>query len=249
VNYILTILSSGRPLYLERTLVALEQFLTPKPSAIFLFMDGVSPGDAIGARSVAALGAFRDVGVPVDVAGHTGMLGQCAAQAKCWEAAAESDCEWAFHIEDDLVLLRPLDLLDLAEVLVAEPNVPQMALVRCPWGAEIEHGGYIPMVPGLYERRTTTIAGTARTVFSETVVVVEREEQWIVTKRNWANAPALMRTSFARDFDWPAEPGCETAVGPLLFERNPDTEFGLWGWGEPWVAHIGVERAPGSHGY
>lgn len=230
MNYVLTILSSGRPVYLERTLNSYMQFLNPEPSAVYLFNDGPClkplPLDLLPQAP--------------DFEWSDSMLGQCSAQAYCWQAAAESEHEWAFHVEDDVVLLRPLDLRNLAAVMERESTLAQMALVRCPWGAEIEYGGYIPMVPGHYTRRQTA-CNTPR----------HRGElmEWIATTRNWANAPALYRTELARSYTWPARPGCETTVGPELIARDPDTVFGLWGAGEPWVAHIGVERAPGSHGY
>lgn len=31
--------------------------------------------------------------------------------------------------------------------------------------------------------------------------------------------------------------------------REPERTFGLWDWGEPWCAHIGVARQKGNHGY
>ena len=42
LNYILTILSSGRPVYLERTLASYAKLLSPPPSAVYLYDDGRS---------------------------------------------------------------------------------------------------------------------------------------------------------------------------------------------------------------
>ncbi len=237
-RYILTILSSGRPVYLERTLASYAQHLSPAPSAVYAYDDGETTPLAalyLPAAQEAWGGAdWRSESSPV-------RLGQCAAQARCWQAASASEFEWAFHIEDDSVLLRPTDLRDLAAVLDAEPTLAQMALVRCPWGHEIEYGGYISQTPGHYERRETIIESGAQGCY--------RHLEWISTVRNWAHAPALFRTSLTREFPFPAEAGCETTIGPMIRARYPDAVFGLWGAGEPWSAHIGVERAPGSHGY
>lgn len=234
MKYLLTLLSSGRPTYLERTLASYAQFLTPKPSAIYVYDDGATLPPIMDVP----LRAWK--GTPSQREGLPQRLGQCAAQAHCWQAAAESDCEWVFHAEDDVVLLRPTDLRDLMTVLEDETeservHLAQMALVRCPWGSEIEFGGYIPMMPGLYERHE---AGYA-----------DWQAEWIETTRNWAHAPALFRTDLCRELRFPARRGCETKVGTMIRDKHPDAVFGLWGWGEPWVAHIGVERARGSHGY
>lgn len=240
MNYLLTILSSGRPVYLERTLHWYGRFLNPKPASVFVFDDGGTlDHDWLGDRIEAAW-----PGAEWLVQGSARRLGQCVAQAECWAVAADSDHEWVWHVEDDVVLLRPLDLRDLAAVLDAESAVPQMALIRCPWGNEIEWGGYISQFPGHYDRRVTTALVT--------VGGVERAEprafEWIATRRNWAHAPMLCRTQLCRDYVFPARPGCETEIGPMLLAAGYEA-FGLWGWGSPDVAHIGVERAPRSHGY
>jgi hypothetical protein len=157
--------------------------------------------------------------------------GMCAAHAHCWRHAAESEYEWVFHIEEDQVILRPTSLYNIAGVLLDTQDLAQMALVRCPWGAEIEHGGYIPQTPSWYTRRR------------------RGGNEWIETTRNWATAPALFRTGLAREFHWDTRPGCETEIGQRILAKYPHAKFGLWGGGEPHCAHIGVERASGSHGY
>jgi hypothetical protein len=182
-------------------------------------------------RMEASLGFLQPPPSSVFLHEDTGREGMCAAHAHCWDAAAVSDCDWVFHIEEDQVLLRPTDLTQIMEVLNTNDHLAQIALVRCPWGFEIEHGGYIPQSPGWYERRSNSWG------------------EWIETTRNWATAPALFRTDLASEFPWDPSPGCETEIGQRIIEKRPDARFGLWGWGEPWCAHIGIERAEGSHGY
>jgi len=201
VNYVLTVLANGRDEYLERALDSFDRFVEPKPAFTYIYDDRHSK------------------------------LGMCAAHAKCWETAAGREEEWVFHLEEDFAILRPVDLTHFVALMKMQPSVKQVALVRCPWGFEIEWGGYIPQMPGLYERRGSW------------------QRPWIATTRNWATNPALFRTELAREFPWDPQPGCETEIGPRIIQRYPDAVFGLWGWGEPWAAHIGVERAPGSHGY
>jgi hypothetical protein len=220
MHYLLTVLSSGRSLYLERALVAAARFLIPSPAAVYVYDDGLE-------ASAEAFAAFPDA----TVEGDPFRRGMCAAHTRCWEAAAASELDWVFHLEEDFVLLRPTRVDAIADVLTRHPHLAQMALVRTPWGREIEFGGYIPQMPGYYERCTD---GTA---------------EWIETTRNWATCPALLRTALTSEFAWSPLPGCETEIGPRIIASYPETKFGLWGGGEPHAAHIGVERAPGAHGY
>jgi hypothetical protein len=231
LDYILTVLSSGRPAYLERTLAAFGDLVAPGPSAIYVYDDGADDD-----RLYETLNLVGEYVGDATVEGSPTRLGMCAAHARCWRAAAESDAEWAFHLEDDYRILCPIDLRDLALVIDAHVQLAQMTLMRTPWGAEVEHGGYVPQSPGHYERH-------------ETVMIPGCAVSWFETTRNWAAAPTLFPTMLARLIDWPTEPGCETAIGPLVEEINPGARFGIWGAGECQVAHIGVERAKGSHGY
>lgn len=158
-------------------------------------------------------------------------IGQCAAHARCWQHAAESGFDWVFHIEEDFVVLRPIDVEHMTELMYAQPHLFQLSLMRQAWGAEIEWGGYVAKDPGWYQRRT------------------DNGWEWIETTRNWANAPTLFRTDLAREFPWPVEPGCETTIGPQMLARYPEGRFGILGLGEVQACHIGVERAVGSRGY
>lgn len=216
MNYILTVLTNGRPGYLARTLAAFQEHVSPQPDVVYIYDDGSrTPLDAFA--------AYADA----DVAGESRLIGMCAAHARCWGAARDSYLDWAFHIEDDYRILCPVDLAEIRDVLVETPHLAQMTLMRTPWGAEVEHGGYVAQTPGWYERHP----------------------RWFETTRNWAAAPTLFRTELARKLDWPIEPGCETAIGPRIIAVKPEARFGIWGRGECQVAHLGVQRAQGSHGY
>lgn len=222
MSYLLTILSSGRDDYLARTIAAFRQHVDPVPASVFVYDDGEQTS-----RDV--LNRVSDFCDDVRHAGGR-RIGQCAAQAQCWQAAALSEHEYTFHLEDDMVILAPIDLDQFATILDGS-DVVQLALVRTPWGAEIEYGGYIAMAPGWYRRRWS---GDCR---------------WLEQQRNWTNACSLHRTDLCRTFAWPTKAGCETAVGPMILQADPTAQFGLWGSGECHAAHIGVDRADGSHGY
>jgi hypothetical protein len=154
--------------------------------------------------------------------------GFCAATRAAWEHARWPGVEWVFWLEHDFLFKQYVDLRELAAVMEAREHLKQMALMREPVGAEIEHGGFVPMHPGAYVGRA------------------EGDARWLETQRNWTTNPSLFPRSFAVENDWPTEAQCEGHFGFQVREREPDATFGLWGEGEPWVEHIGVRT---GHGY
>lgn len=228
MEYILTVLTNGRQECLARTLEAFERFITPRPTQIFIHIDGNHPPPRL---------LYDEMPWQVSVARDP--VGFTFGTDDCYATAAQSGLDWTFHLEDDFVILEPIDLRDIAAVLDAEPHLAQMAQIRTPWGHEIPHGGYIPQNQDSYERKSTRVKIGKRQV----------EHRWIETSRNWATNPALMKTQFFRDNPWPLVPLSEGVYGFQIRERNPAARFGLWGWGGPKCAHIGVDRVKGAHGY
>ena len=232
LRYLLAILTCGRPAYLQRTLASYAAFLDPQPTAVYAWDDGLqTPREAFS--------AFHPY---PHVEGEPQRIGRCAGHARLWHAThAYPGIDWVFTVEDDIVLLRPLNLRHLAETIEAEPTLAQLALVRCPWGAEIEHGGYIAQFPDRYDRRTTNVWAGSHGGW--------REAHWIASTVDWTSSPALLPMSLPRTVAWPSESGCELELGPRILAQRPDAVSGYFGWGEPWCAHVGMARVEGSHGY
>lgn len=225
MKYLLTVLTNGRSEYVERTLEAFFEHVSPAPSAIYAYDDGAST----------EVGPLPN-DVPFIYDGNPERVGMCAANARCWQAAAESDLDWVFHLEDDMQILCPIDLDEIAAVMESHPYLASMTLKRTPWGTEVEHGGFVEQEPGWYERKVVHGYQGAKT------------QRWFETTRNWSCAPTLFRTDLARALPWSPEPGCETEFGKRLLDEDV-VRFGIWGGGECQVAHIGVSRAPGAKGY
>jgi len=224
VRYLLAVLTCGRPDYLRRTLEAYADFLDPQPEALLVWDDGLQ-------TPVETFSPFSHLGQVVE--GKEGKLGTFAAHAELWRATrrAEYDhLDYVFVAEDDVLLLRPLNVTWMRELLDTEPDLEQVALVRAPYpcgaGAEMAMGGFIPMFPDRYNRRTTTIG--------------DNTCKWISSQWDWTSSPALLRMSLTREVDWPIHDS-ERALGPLLMERNPNAVSGYWGWGEAICSHIGLE--------
>lgn len=279
MRYLLTVLTNGRRECFERAIYAFAQHADPIPALVMVMDDGGLTGiDFVCSTIEAAYEKHRpdELWPALRYEDSPAPLGMCRAHAHCWHEAAVSELEWVFHLEDDFVLLRPLELVHLAETIDAEPTLTQMALVRTPWGFEIPHGGYIPQTPGHYDRRETRFVeghrvndpkvGPEHYVRADDGSPLDRETvpehpvfgefrsgrraRWIATQRNWATNPALFRTDIARRYPWPLDGPCERTIGDdVILPDRPDAVFGLWGWGEPWAAHVGVERQPGAYGY
>lgn len=236
MRYLLAVLTCGRPHYLRRTLAEYARFLTPAPAAVYAYDDG----------DLTPLAAFHTPGwegIPVLVESGP-RVGRCAAYTNLWRATRMerfADIDWLFTVEDDILLLRPLNLRWLADVLNAEPHLAQLALVRAPWHlAELETGGFIPLFEDRYRRRETEVptregdgrAGVAR---------------WTASLWDWTSSPALLRADLPRRIDWP-DTDCDFGIGRRITAEDDEAMSGYWGWGEPWVAHIGLERVEGAMG-
>lgn len=236
MKYLLAVLTCGRPDYLRRTLAAYARFLDPAPAAVYAYDDGDHTRPEVFQTP-----GWEDVPVLVESGPR---VGRCAAYTNLWAASRmerHADIDWLFTVEDDILLLRPLNLRWLADVLRAEEDLAQLALVRAPWHpAEIETGGFIPLFEDRYERRQTEVptregdgrAGVAR---------------WTASTYDWTSSPALLHASLPRQIDWP-DTDCDFGIGRRIVAENTDAVSGYWGWGEPWVAHIGLERVEGAKG-
>ncbi len=239
MDYLFCLLACGRADYTRRTLAAYADLLTPAPAEAYCFDDG-------GQLDLEAVWPAAWAGVPRTLESYPTLLGRCAAHANLWKHAAASDLDWVFTVEDDILLLRPLDLRNVAALLEAEPTLAQVALVRAPWSGEIPYGGYIPMRAALghdwYERRLTKVPDVGKRYHT-------RDVEWIASTMDWTSSPALLRTSLTREVAWPAQAGCEGELGAAIQAVYPDAVSGYWDWGPPWVAHIGIERTEGAHGY
>lgn len=131
------------------------------------------------------------------------------------------DEPFIFHLEDDFIFERDVDLNEMRYVLQGNPQLAQMALRRQPVN-EIEQaaGGVIEQWPDAYSDRTT--GGRA----------------WLEHTLFWTNNPCLYRRSLTVD-GFPSPPGAEQALAERC--RLNGQTFGYWGprTDAPWVRHQG----------
>lgn len=142
------------------------------------------------------------------------------------EAWSQVDADWLVHVEEDFILTEPLDIEGMARVLVANPKLASLCLLRQPWSEpEIEAGGIL----GLYADR-----------------MIERQTlgyPWVQHDCFFSLNPSLVpRRVFEQGFP----EGSEPAQTERLLAQG--FHFGYWGarGDAPRCEHIGHLRAAGS---
>lgn len=156
-----------------------------------------------------------------------------------WATLAEqSAADWVFHLEQDFVFTRDVDLADLVDVLDEHPHLTQMALQRQSWNAE-EHaaGGVVQRHPQAYRPARDG-----------------RGRDWLEHRLFFTTNPSLYRMSLCR-LGWPEGDRSEGVFSLRLLQSGspdvpgPAVRFGYWGdlTGGAWVEHIGHMRV--GHGY
>lgn len=219
MRYALCLLTSPRrEETLARTLDSFQARVYPKPSELLAYYDGY--GETL-------LPLMYDGAMHWNISTAQRQGGFCRATRNLWKHAYKCESPWIFWLEDDFVFTRNVNLEDLAYTMECEPQVAQMALYRQPVNDEEKAaGGFLKQHPEEYERK----GGGA--------------VAWFETRRNWTTNPALFRREVCQ-YNWPDGPFCEGKFGFRIRELQPETTFGIWGAGEPWVEHIGVREGTG----
>lgn len=144
-----------------------------------------------------------------------------------WQHLREhSTADYIFHMEDDFIFQREVDLMDLAVILTARPDLAQVAYVRQAWNPEEKQaGGVIEVSPELFEQYED-VTGRA----------------WLEHDKFFTTNPSLYRRSMILGFDWPEGDHSEGVFTAML--REAGYRFGYWGRiGDPPVVwHIGEHR-------
>lgn len=168
---------------------------------------------------------WRHLGAEV-IGGDTrrGFGGAISAAWAHLERAVEP---FVVHLEDDFILGRPFDWLDLADTLIRHPHLVQLALRRQPWNpAEIAAGGVIEQHPDDY-----TECRDAGGV-------------WLEHTRFFTTNPSIYRRAMCAE-GWPTGDRSEGVFTHRIRTNHPDWRFAYWGArssGE-WCEHIGHQRA------
>lgn len=135
---------------------------------------------------------------------------------------------FVFHLEDDFLFRRPVDLEQMAKVLIEQPHLVQIALRRQAWNdAERAAGGVIEQHPDDYVQASNVWG-----------------DRWLEHRRFFTTNPSLYWRRLPARREWPDAEHSEGVFTAQLL-ADPDLRFAYWGDSadEPWVEHIGVDRA------
>lgn len=163
-----------------------------------------------------------------DIVWHpAGRQGFGAAIRNAWRYAGSRRAPFVFHLEDDFILRRRVDLVAMARVLDANPNLVQLALRRQPWNdLERDAGGIVEQHPHAYTD----------------MVMAQTPDRWLEHRLFFTTNPSLYRKSLCST-SWPLGGNSEGHFSHQLLE-DPEVRFGFWGSRDSgeWVEHIGHER-------
>lgn len=144
-----------------------------------------------------------------------------------WKYLASLDeNEFVFHLEDDFVFNRWVNVAAMADLLRDLSAIQQVALRRQPWSQEEHEAG------GVVERHPERFASCESHGYP-----------FLWHREFFTTNPCLYRRSLCRR-GWPDDPQSEGKLGALLRMEADNPPFAYWGSrdDEPWVTHIGRER-------
>jgi hypothetical protein len=167
--------------------------------------------------------------VVVSWGARKGFGGSIAAAWELISALNNNPPPLVFHLEDDFLFNRDVDLEAMADLLRAQPDLVQIALRRQAWNdVEKAAGGVIQVQPEAYRQRR-----------------IERDDHdlhWIEHRLYFTTNPSLYPRSLCK-VGWPTLPHSEGLFTHQMIQ-DPAVRFGLWGRIEddPWVEHVGHTR-------
>jgi hypothetical protein len=156
---------------------------------------------------------------------HDHRLGFCATVADAWTHVPPST-DFVFHLEDDFVFERRINIGHLADVLDENPKLAQITLMRQAWNPEeVAAGGVIALQPDAFTDHHD-----------------DQDRYWLEHRLYFSTNPSIYRRSLTKA-GWPVDARCEGLFSHQLL-ADPDLIFGVWGarTDDPWVTHIGEHR-------
>lgn len=170
---------------------------------------------------------LRRVFPDFEVVGPPRRSGFGGAIRSAWsELEARSEARFVFHLEDDFVFRRIVNISELGYVLDRDPALAQMALRRQPVNPrEVAAGGVVEEAPHDFTDRADSLG-----------------HQWLEHRRFFTTNPNLQRADLRRR-GWPTGEQSEGRFSAELF-ADPAVRSGYWGARDSgeWVGHIGNTR-------
>jgi hypothetical protein len=225
----LLVMTDGRREYLAQTLASFDHFVTGKITRRVIHDDSGDPEYKDWLRY--EYGAWDS-----DIIDSDERLGYSRAVQRAWQYLEGDTNRFTFHLEDDFMFNRPVDLDELVEFLDQKWWLAQIALRRGAWGRE--QRGFVEDSPSAYKQ------------------CLDGEHAWLEHRLYYTMTPHLYRSRL-RKVGWPDGIGSEIHFKDKLLQEGlpwnvsgTNVRFGFWGGiedGANAVTHIGYERL--GHGY
>lgn len=170
-------------------------------------------------------------GIPRRLKCHKERRGGAAAIQTAWQMLAETDCDYAFHLEEDWIFPGPVpvaEMIDAIENIQGDEyanGLANVVLRRQPWGSEGPRG-YIGDRPSRFYDALTAIGAP---------LLIHQLGFWL--------NPCVYPVELVRKYPWP-DHGHEHHYTAQLIEDG--YEFAVYGTreDEPRALHVGTERHP-----
>lgn len=228
----LLVLTDGRDELLAQTLESFDRMVTGPVTRRVIFDDTGDSGHVLELHS--------RYGGRYEIVSNGRRNGFGEAVRLAWQHADRGgDERFVFHLEDDFVFDRRVDLWQLAELLDRRRYLAQIALRRQPWNAhEVEMGGVVECNPTEYVERWE----------------LDPRAEWIEHRLFWTTNPSLFRRELL-DAGWMGGDQAEGRFTHLLLAEGipganwTEVRFAFWGALDSgvWVRHVGADRV--GHGY
>lgn len=214
MNYALVVIGNGRTHYLKQAVDAALELL-PTPTSLLMVDDSGDPETC----------EWLDAQYPKwRIVHHPENRGMAAAVQTGFDLVCDADTDFAFWLEEDMLLTRTPPLQAAMDILDANTHIAQMCFRRATvWGNPIE------------EQCKDVLA--ALCAQSDTVI---NHGTWTEYDYLFSLNPCLIPQDICQ-IDWDA--GNEAGMAAKL--RDKGYRFGSWGvpsFSEHWVTHIGEQR-------
>lgn len=157
------------------------------------------------------------------IVSHEVRRGLAGAVQSAWSSVS-LDSDYVFHLEDDFLFNKKIDILDMIRILKNNPHLVQLALVRAPVNPpEEEVGGFVFQHLEDYSQK----------------------ENYFEHSRLFTLNPCVYPMSTI-DIGWP-DHGGESEFTSKVHLINQNLKFGFYGdiYDKPLVTHIGGRRSDG----
>lgn len=216
MTWALTVIGNGRFDYLTKVVDAALNYL-PKPDYKLMVDDSGDPEHGYQLDSL-----FTDW----HIVHHGTNRGMAAAVQTGFDLVCDSDADFAFWLEEDMLLTRTPPLRAAMDILDMNGHIAQMCFRRqTVWGNpyEEQHGD---VLIALCAQSTTIVDHGC----------------WVEYDALFSLNPCVIPADICQ-IDW--DPGNEAGMTSKLLEQG--YRFGSWGnrsLQEHWVTHIGEQRGP-----